>query len=107
MLASFVAGGVVMPGVHRLHHVYLEVQSEAGTECDHALHDVAFEEDHVELIPDHCTLCTVATSHHLLESVPQSGILNGEYFSGIDLSFSGQESTLPLTIRGPPSSSLN
>ena len=106
MLASFVAGGVLMPGVHRLYHSYIEVQSELDVQCDHAQHDVAFEGDHVELLPDHCTLCTAATSYHLEETDTQTGTLEVDFLRGTSHTQSELVSDLPRAIRGPPSTFL-
>ncbi|NND70669.1 MAG: hypothetical protein HKN43_03735 [Rhodothermales bacterium] len=106
MLACFVAGGVVMPGVHRLHHSYLESQNEVDSKCDHDGHDAAFEEGHAEIVPDHCTLCTAAASYHLMDADAQWGIIEVEYQFGFDHSIPELSPSLTLTIRGPPSAFL-
>ena len=106
MLASFVAGGVVMPGVHQLHHSHLEAQSETDGACDHDRHDIAFEEGHIEFQPDHCSVCTVSGSYDLLEVDTKSSIGDVDQHLGFSHGVETSGSALLLTIRGPPSKFL-
>lgn len=102
MLASFLVGGVVMPGVHHLQHSLLESRGEADVHDELEVDGVAYHEGHEHHLHEDCTLCAVATSGCLQEAFQHSGVAEVDCLQRSPNASIDSASSNALNIRGPP-----